>query len=45
MGKVSRKDTYGYYHLRVNPTLDQVMNMKRQDKALPLPDRSANGWL
>ena len=44
MAEVSYKDTYGYYHLRVNPTLDQVMNMKRQDKRLPLPDRSAK-WL
>ena len=25
----------------MNRTLDQVMGMKRQDKALPLPDRSA----
>ena len=41
MAEVSYKDTYGYYRLRVNPTLDQVMNMKRQDKRLPLPDRSA----
>jgi len=44
MAEVSYKDTYGYYHLRVNPTLDKVMNMKRQDKRLPLPDRSAK-WL
>ena len=44
MAEVSYKDTYGYYRLRVNPTLDQVMNMKRQDKRLPLPDRSAK-WL
>ena len=44
MAEVSYKDTYGYYHLRVNPTLDQVMGMKRQDKTLPLPDRSAK-WM
>ena len=42
--EVSYKDTYGYYHLRINPTLDQVMGMKRQDKVIPLPDRSAK-WL
>ena len=44
MAEVSYKDTYGYYDLRVNRTLDQFMGMKRQDKALPLPDRSAK-WM
>ena len=44
MAEVSYKDTYGYYNLRVNRTLDQVMGMKRQDKTLPLPDRSAK-WM
>jgi len=44
MAEVSYKDARGYFNLRVTPTLDQVMGMKRQDKALPLPDRSAK-WL
>ena len=42
---VSYPNTYGYYHFRANPTLDQVMGKKRnQTMRIPLPDRAAK-WL
>ena len=44
MAEVSYPDTYGYYRLRVVPTLDQVMGAKRNERRLPMPDRAAK-WL
>ncbi len=44
MAKVSYPDTYGYYRLRVVPTLDQVMGAKCNERRLPMPDRAAK-WL
>ena len=38
---LSYPSTFGYYGLRVNPTLEQVVGSVRKPLRIPLPDRQA----
>ena len=41
---LSYASQYGYYGLRVNPTLEQVINTVRKPLRIPLPDRRAKWY-
>ena len=41
---LSYTSQYGYYHLRVNPTYEQVVGTVRKPLRIPLPDRRAKWY-